>query len=267
MLKAYGVIKTEGVNTIAAEEIHRLGYTILHNLVPQNICAETRERIDFVYSVQEKESTQELLLSIQEKDLARLPLSYDEWFFQFLKFSEIKTLISALLGDYHILNLQNAIINRPSIQHHQAAWHRDLPYQNWVCSRPLAINALFCIDDFNEETGGTYVLPHTHRVESFPSAEYVKRHEQPVTAKAGSVIIFDAMLFHRAGSNTSNKIRRGLNHMYTIPLLKQQISIPRALASSINILPTDLYQLLGFDAEEPETVSTWRKKRSNKLKK
>jgi ectoine hydroxylase-related dioxygenase (phytanoyl-CoA dioxygenase family) len=260
-MKTYGITRTQDQDSLLVEQVHRLGFTVLHDVVPSDVCAEARERLDAVYQRQSEEFGAELLASIKEKDLARLPLSYDQWFFRFLNFSKVADLVSTLIGDFHILNLQNGIINRPSVAHHQASWHRDLPYQNWVCSRPLAINALFCIDDFNTETGGTYVLPHTHRFEDFPSAGYVERHEQPVTAEAGSVIIFDAMLFHRAGANTSNRIRRGLNHLYTIPLLKQQISVPRCLSSSKVDPPNDLRRLLGYDTQEPESVNSWREHR------
>jgi ectoine hydroxylase-related dioxygenase (phytanoyl-CoA dioxygenase family) len=167
------------------------------------------------------------------------------------------------LGDYHILNLQNGIINKPSKKHHQSSWHRDLPYQSWVCSRPLGLNALFCINDFTIETGGTYVLPHSHRFENFPSSEYVKNNEMPVIAPAGSVIIFDAMLYHRAGENTSLQIRRGINHLYTIPLIKQQISIPSALKETSITAPQEIRRLLGFDSVEPKSVLEWRKRRLN----
>jgi ectoine hydroxylase-related dioxygenase (phytanoyl-CoA dioxygenase family) len=204
------------------------------------------------------------LAAIKETDLARCPLSYDSWFLQFLEFPLVAGLISRLLGDFNILNLQNGIINRPAIKHHQVSWHRDLPYQNWVCSRALAVNALFCIDDFSIETGGTYVLPHSHQFETFPSVNFVEQHEHPVTAGAGSGIVFDAMLFHRAGANTSQRIRRGLNHLYTIPLLKQQISLPEALRLAGIDPPENLRRVLGYDATEPASVADWRQRRLNR---
>ena len=39
--------------------------------------------------------------------------------------------------------------------HHQSAFHRDLPYQHFTSSRPIAINALFCADEFTNENGAT----------------------------------------------------------------------------------------------------------------
>ena len=65
------------------------------------------------------------------------------------------------------------------------------------------------------------------------SAEYVKKHLLTVTAKAGSAIVFDSMLMHRAGYNHSNKIRRSLNHMYTKPFIKQKYDFPTFIDESL----------------------------------
>jgi len=261
----YGITNAENQINPLIEEVQRLGFTVLRDVVSKDICAEARQRLDAVYDRQAEELGAASLASIKEMDLARLPLSYDEWFLKFLALPQVIDIVTDLLGEFHILNLQNGIINRPSVQHHQASWHRDLPYQNWVCTQPLAINALFCIDDFSTETGGTYMLPHSHRFEKFPSASYVENHESPVSADAGSVIVFDAMLYHRAGANNSQRVRRGLNHLYTIPLLKQQISMPSALHASDIDPPSALRRLLGYDALEPASVLDWRQRRLNKV--
>lgn len=260
-MNSYGVTEIDAEKDPFVEEVRRLGYTVLPEVVPADVCEEARRRLDAVYEKQVHQFGATSLAAIKETDLARCPLSYDSWFLRFLDLPAVTGLVSRLVGEFNILNLQNGIINRPAIKHHQVSWHRDLPYQNWVCSRPLAVNALFCIDDFSIETGGTYVLPHSHQFETFPSGNFVEQHECPVTAGAGSVIIFDAMLFHRAGANTSQRIRRGLNHLYTIPLLKQQICIPEALRLAGINPPENLRRVLGCESTEPASVEDWRQRR------
>jgi ectoine hydroxylase-related dioxygenase (phytanoyl-CoA dioxygenase family) len=263
-MNSYGITESEQAASAldqAVEQVHRVGFAALRDVVPGEALAEARDRLDAVYARQVKEFGLEKLAAIQETDQARSPLTYDAWFFQLLTFQPVTELMGALLGSFHQLNLQNGIINRPDIVHHQTSWHRDLPYQSWVCSKPLAVNAMFCLDDFNVETGCTMVLPHSHRFEKFPSQEYVKAHETAAVAPAGSVIIFDAMLYHRAGENTSQRVRRGINHLYTIPLLKQQIALPRALDAAGIEPPAALRRLLGYDTEEPGSALEWRERR------
>jgi hypothetical protein len=269
-MSSYGITETENVESPldqSIEEIQRMGYTVLLDVLPESTLAEARQRLDAVYARQVAEFGAERLALIQETDMVRSPLTYDTWFFKLLMIDKVKEIISSLLGSYHILNLQNGIINRPQITHHQTSWHRDLPYQNWVCSRPLAVNAMFCIDDFTLETGGTIILPHSHRFEKFPSKKYLASHESVAVSPAGGVIIFDAMLFHRAGANLSQKIRRGINHLYTIPLFKQQISLPMALEKA-GFQPLDhLRRLLGYDTEEPISTIDYRERRLLKKQK
>lgn len=264
----YGGIRPNAMPDAIAryqEELDVLGYTVIEDALDTAQLEAWRQRIDAVYAVQEAEfGGREALTAIGEQDLCRAPLIYDEAFVQLASTPAVLELMRRVLGDWYILNLQNAIINRPDERHHQTAWHRDLPYQNWTSSRPLALGALFAIDPFTTETGGTIVLPHSHRHDTMPSENYLLQHAKQITASAGSVLIFDAMVFHRAGVNRSSKIRRGVNHLYTIPLLKQQYDFPAVLGEGFSEDPV-IRRLLGYDSRVPKNALEWRRARANRL--
>lgn len=241
-------------------ELRHRGYCVLPDVLDSAQLSLARKKLDDVYALQERETGREALSAIKDLDLARLPLAYDPWFLELAAQPAVLRFVRQALGEYVILHLQNGIINRPAQRHHQAAWHRDLPYQEWTSSRPLALSALFCLEPFTVETGGTFVLPHSHRWEKLPPAEFVEKHAIPALAPAGSVIVFDCMLFHRAGENRSSTVRRGVNHVYAIPLLKQQIDIPRALGDDA-VLSPELRQLLGYTSQPAASVTAWRSAR------
>jgi ectoine hydroxylase-related dioxygenase (phytanoyl-CoA dioxygenase family) len=176
----------------------------------------------------------------------------------------VMRIVERILGTYFILNLQNAIINRPDRPHHQSSWHRDLPYQNWVISKPLAINALFAIDEFSEITGGTHIVPFTHKTEILPSDEYISSNKMIACVPAGSAIIFDSMLFHKAGENRSKIIRRAVNNLYTTPILKQQYDFPKALGGREEF-DLNTLQFLGYTSQVPMDDLAWRNARSARL--
>ena len=155
------------------EEIMVRGYTIIPDVLSTIELSVWRDRIDTVYARQEDEFGRSDLEAIQELDVCRAPLLYDFEFVKLATLSRIIEVVRSFLGDWFILNLQNAIINRPGTCHHQSSWHRDLPYQNYVISKPLAINALLAIDEFSPETGGTHVVPFTHKTEVLPSDFYI----------------------------------------------------------------------------------------------
>lgn len=260
----YGRVEQTNVDGEVAryvEEIAVRGFTVIPGLFSPEQLKEWREKIDSVYQTQEAEFGREELIAIQELDMCRAPLLYDFEFMQLATHPLILSVVKAILGDWFILNLQNAIINRPNQKHHQSSWHRDLPYQNWVISRPLAINALLAIDEFSEITGGTHVVPFTHKTEVLPSDSYIDANRIVAAAPAGSAIVFDSMLFHRAGANRSPNIRRAVNHLYTTPILKQQYDFPRALGARPDI-DAATAQLLGYTSQVPLDDRVWRSNRA-----
>ena len=263
---AYGVslAPTAPVESSHLLELRRQGYTVLTDILTAEQLTEARARLDRVYATQEEEFGSAALSAIKELHLARLPLAYDDWFLQLASHPAVLELVRQILGPYVVLHLQNGILNMPHQIHHQSAWHRDLPHQEWTISKPLALSALFCIDPFTAETGSTHVLPCSHKFELLPPLDYVEQHATIAAAPAGSVILFDCMCYHRAGHNTSPGIRRGINHVYTIPLLKQQIDIPRTLQGKFAD-NNAVAQLLGYTSQVPATILDWRRNRQERL--
>jgi ectoine hydroxylase-related dioxygenase (phytanoyl-CoA dioxygenase family) len=246
-------------------ELRHRGFCVIPDVVAADALATACAKLDAVYAQQEREAGRETLVAIGEIHLARLPLEYDDWFLSLATQPRVLQLVRSLIGDYIILHLQNGILNMPQQRHHQAAWHRDLPHQEWTISTPLAVSALFCLDPFTVENGCTHVLPHSHQWPRLPPVDYVEKHAVPVPAAAGSVILFDCMLCHRAGENRSAQVRRGVNHVYTIPLLKQQIDLPRALGPRPGDDP-ELARLLGYTSQVPASVGEWRRLRQQRAK-
>ncbi len=266
------VVKTFGVKEFSSassevdqgvEEIKLLGYTIVPDALTAAELDSAREKIDRIYDKQLEEiGGEQQLAAINDTYTARCLLAYDEYFLSVATNPNVLSIVEGFLGDYFVLMLQNGVINIPSVGNEQNAgyWHRDLNYQHFISTRPISISALFCVDDFSEETGGTYLLPASHKTEAFPSEEFVRQHEQVVEARAGSVIVFDSMLYHRGGYNRSPRVRRAINHMYTLPLIKQQISLPGMLAGKYRD-DASLSKFLGYESETDESVIAFRRKR------
>jgi ectoine hydroxylase-related dioxygenase (phytanoyl-CoA dioxygenase family) len=261
--KSYGVTERELDHDVIgshAERIRLAGYSVLDTSFTAGDVADIAQRLDRLHQRQLDEYGAERLDAIGDRFSVRCPLVDDEAFLSLATFPPMLALVRRLVGDYVVLMQQNGVINPPSQDHTQSAYHRDLPYQHFVSSRPLAVSALFCIDAFTEETGATVVIPGSHHVERFASEGVASSLEVPVTAAPGSFIVFDAMLFHRAGHNRSTRVRRGVNHVFSIPLIAQQISLPAALGGRYSDRP-DMRALLGYDAEPAASAAAWRDRR------
>jgi ectoine hydroxylase-related dioxygenase (phytanoyl-CoA dioxygenase family) len=261
--KSYGVTERERDEDVIgshAERIRLAGYSVLDTAFTADQIAGFAQRLDRLHQRQLDEYGAERLDAIGDRFTVRCPLVEDEMFLSLAAFPPMLALVRRLVGDYVVLMQQNGVLNPPSQDHTQRAYHRDLPYQHFVSSRPLAVGALFCIDPFTEETGATVVIPGSHHVERFASDSVASSLEVSVSAPPGSFIVFDAMLFHRAGHNRSTRVRRGVNHVFSVPLIAQQISLPAALGGRYADRP-DVRALLGYDAEPAASAAAWRDRR------
>lgn len=260
----YGIVERGSAASAlaqAAERIRLIGHAVVPSGLSAQDVADLGTRLDRVMQRQVDEfGGADRIAAVGDTLTARCPLAYDEAFIALAANDAVLAVCRELLGDYVILTQQNGIINPPRQPHTQLSYHRDLPYQHFVSSRPLAVSALFCIDPFRPETGATTMIPASHRMEAFPSEAVASELDTVVTAEPGSFVMFDSMLFHRAGVNRSERPRRAVNQVYAVPIIAQQISLPEILEGKYADDPV-LGRLLGYDAAPARSVISWRERR------
>lgn len=239
----------------AAEELRRLGYTVVGSGYDQTALDEISAGFDAGRARYIERFGADDLKSVDEFNGIRLPMLFDDTFFGVAMNELVLRIVGQLIAGKFLLNQQNGVINPAGESYNQGAWHRDLPYQHFVSSRPLVLNALFCVDEFTEDNGATWVLPASHLQEAFPSAPFVEQHKRQVTAPRGSFVILDGMTFHRGGENRSALPRRAVNHLYAIPHIRQQIDMPRALDDRVQ--DSALRALLGYGQAMPASVEDY----------
>lgn len=263
--KSYGILKKNHVSStldLAVEEIKARGFALLDSgLTCQELEIITKE-FELIKSKYHSLHGVAFLKKINEFHTIRAPLAQGSKLLLNLAMNEkLMALLSRLVLGRYILSQQNGVINPPNETYSQSEWHRDLPYQHFVSSTPLAINALFCVDDFTINNGATYVLPGSHKSSEFPSDNYVKKNAIQIEAKAGSFIVLDCMVFHAGGFNATSKERRAINHLYTIPYFKQQIDLSVAMKNLD--LSSEERLLLGFDNIEHSSIAEYLSNRAS----
>jgi ectoine hydroxylase-related dioxygenase (phytanoyl-CoA dioxygenase family) len=221
-MSKYGVKEYWKGDDIHLEELMKIGFTAIEEVFDAQETGEILIEAERLLNEQEIGSNS----PIEEKNMLRSPLAKSSIFRSVAKKISNLEIISNGLGTDHVqLQLQNGIMVKPKITHHQASWHRDLPYQHWVSSKPLSISVLLALTPFKEETGATQLIPFSHKTPGFPSEKFADRHRKTIEVRPGGVLIFDSMVYHRAGNNTSNESRWAVNHVFTPPFIKQQISL------------------------------------------
>jgi ectoine hydroxylase-related dioxygenase (phytanoyl-CoA dioxygenase family) len=268
-VQCFGVVKRSAASEelqLCLEEIKRNGFSAMPDVFSAGEMELARSKIDELYTTQALESGGVGALGTDE-DIVRCPLAYDPFFLDVAVHERILSVIRAILGEAFVLVMQNALINRANKPQYQVKWHRDLSYQHWVSTQPLAMNFLVCVDNFTVDAGCTWVLPASHHVAEFPSDDYVRKFQRPIELKSGSVIVLDAMTYHRAGFNRiPGNIRRAINHVVGLPFVAQQIDMPRVLADR-NLNYSDdpfLSAYLGYRWNASRDAATWRSARRDK---
>lgn len=255
----YGITRQYKLDSVldqAVEKIQNLGYAIIDSGYTTEQIVKLSKAFDHTREIYLETYGERRLRKLDEIYTIRSLLTHGGEIFLKLALNEnLLGVLKNLIAGKFILNQQNGIINPPKETYNQSAWHRDFPYQHFVSSKPLGINALYCVDDFTLQNGATFVLPASHKSEAFPSEEYIQENALQVVAKAGSFILLDCMVFHAGGYNSTVLERRAVNHVFNIPYFKQQINIP------INIkdadLAADAQDILGFKYMEATSIEDY----------
>jgi ectoine hydroxylase-related dioxygenase (phytanoyl-CoA dioxygenase family) len=254
-MKNYGILEKESSKSNINDALHELkrnGYTKINSGLSQLKITEIQSKYNKVQKQYLKKFSS--LEDIDEHNTIRAPLLFERVFLDLALNKNVISILHKLCGKNMILNQQNGITNPPKQDYNQAFWHRDLPYQHFTSSKPLAMNALFCVDDFTKENGATAVLPGTHLFENFPSDNFIKKNTLQVEARAGDFIICDAMVYHSGQYNFSNRSRRGINHVYTTPIIRRQIDFSK---SDFNYKVSKYNKILGLNFNSKSSIEEY----------
>ena len=132
----------------------------------------------------------------------------------------------SIFGPYVRVSSVGAVMNHPG--NARGYWHSDWPFNQTVASHvpaPYAdavmhVTAIFMLSPFTEETGGTLVVPGSHRSSTNPSGENGVDRDSPYPTEinaigaAGDVLLFDSRLWHSVAPNHSDRPRTAVIARY-----------------------------------------------------
>lgn len=115
-------------------------------------------------------------------------------------------------------------------------------------AEPQGVNICWCVDDFTEENGATRMVPGSHLLHRMPRADEAGAATVPMEARAGTMIVMEARVWHKTGHNkTVDKRRAGIFAWYTKPIYRTQENWFLALDPSIKQFASDtMLELLGY---------------------
>jgi ectoine hydroxylase-related dioxygenase (phytanoyl-CoA dioxygenase family) len=229
------------------------GFTILHHAIDEDFRLKILNRIREI----EAETLADLREGESESDSSFYRtggiLEADPLFWDIPINPDVLPIVEGVLGPDFLLSQVSGIDLKPNTKNIQPL-HPDDGLIPVVRPHPIPIGctALWCITDFRHETGGTRVLPGSHKLVDIGVAwDSDETNELPglvqPEVKAGGIIVFDHAIFHGCGDNHSDEWRLGIQCSYHAgwirPASNHFLSIPREHAAKY---PERLADLLGY---------------------
>jgi ectoine hydroxylase-related dioxygenase (phytanoyl-CoA dioxygenase family) len=162
---------------------------------------------------------------------------------RFLSSDLMVQIAQAALGDtVYLFNEQYVV--KAAEQGMPFSWHQDSGFIDYP-HRPY-LTCWIALDDMTEANGTIYLLPYS-RAGTRDVVKHARDEESddlvgyfghdpgdPVIVPAGSIVCFSSTLFHRSGSNTTDRVRRVYVAQYSAePILSEDGSRPLRLAAPL----------------------------------
>ena len=128
---------------------------------------------------------------------------------------------------------------------------------------PLVVQVIIVLDAFDVSSGGTRLVPFSHRFDRFAKDEETRDDEIEIEAEAGDVIIFDGGLWHGSSQKTNKSERWIVVNTYGRWFLKPAFDFRNSITDDMKAILTNKQKdILGFRCMPPddefERVTRWK---------
>jgi ectoine hydroxylase-related dioxygenase (phytanoyl-CoA dioxygenase family) len=128
----------------------------------------------------------------------------------------------------------------------------------------IITNVMWYFDDVNKKNGTTILVPGSHKIKNYADENKKIKNKVYINAKKGSLLIFNANLWHGGSSKKNNKSRWALVLGYARWFIKPSFDYMKNTPMKIySKLTKEQKALLGFDLIPPRDEFTRMTRRSN----
>ncbi len=180
-------------------------------------------------------------------------VSRDLAFAHLLDDARLQGVVAPVLGEHWIMYAFTTSSVPPGGTNYGRRIHVDSPRH--IPGYPTNVGLIWALDAFTAESGGTEVLPGSHLVADAPTEEAFERGKVQVECPQGTLIAFQARLFHRSGVNRTARFRHALTMNCCRSWMKQRMDWVRFVPESIaGELGPQGRRLLGYDTRLPASL-------------
>ena len=226
------------------------GFSIIRNALKKNECKKLKKIGKKIYKQYEKKIK---IKNPLEQTIYNLH-NKNKIFIKYIKFEKTFKIIEKVLSSGAYQNKSEIIIRqiamRNPLKGHAQQLHNDTRIAGG--SFPLAIHAIYMLDDFSKRNGATRVVPRSQKRIDFARTGKKYKSEKILTGKIGDVIIFDASVWHGSAKKINDEERWGMIFSYSRWFLKPDFDYTQNTNKKIfNKLSKEQKKILGFNYNPP----------------
>jgi len=236
---------SEGALVKALREIEDQGYTLLENVIPEDLLdsiSETLLKIERDREIEPSKNDFEGHKTVRIYNL----LAHGEPFSQIPILQALLPVVEGVLDDGCLVSSLSSI----SIGKGESPQPIHADDQVIGLVRPHAAvvcNSMWAITDFTEANGATRIVPGSHKDPNWPVYGDQGIDSIPAEMERGSVLVWNGSLWHGGGANVTDERRVGIAMNYCAGVIRQQenqqLGIPRKVAAKF---PERLQRLIGY---------------------
>jgi ectoine hydroxylase-related dioxygenase (phytanoyl-CoA dioxygenase family) len=235
------------------EHIYHLetrGYSVCPHVLEDDVCEQLK--IGLVRAL-ENYTPRGTERSVLDRYLIHDLIFQDLMYGKLLEDPRIQQLLAPFLGDYWVMYAFTSSSIPPMGSNYGSRLHNDCP--RFVRGYTFNMGVIWALDDFTRENGGTKLLPGSHHSEKAPDAKLFEENCVQLACRKGTVVVFNAGVYHRAGENNTKQWRHSLTMNACRSYMKQRMDwvrfIPPAISGALN---GQAKRIIGFDTRLPTSL-------------
>lgn len=195
------------------------GFLVIENALTPDELREVRAAADRVEQVWRADPA---LPGIRKPELEEViaPINYDDTLLRLLWHPRVFPIVREIVGDDVSMIDNSYYITPPRTPRTHADWHHDVGLPGVY--HPLSVmmvKVFWLLTDVNANSGGTAMIPGSHRLPmDFRFPEVADPKQMPgavqMTGKAGTAYLFNGRVYHCAVNNESDQPRKVLIYNY-----------------------------------------------------
>ena len=246
-----------------AYQLLTAGYVIHRAILPSSQTDALRASLDRMLSEDEATWGRSALEAIGQRGALRNLCNHGDVFTRLLTELPVYSLIDRILGRRYIVHSFDGLVLLPGQSRFPRDFHTDLDPLRGVAFPPgycPGVNCLVYVDDSTSENGAPWLVPASHRsIETEPPADVLSSVAVQASFPSGTILTFDARLWHCAGANRSSNPRRLVKLLFCRTWIRPQMDYSRAVARSVlRDLEPRVQRLLGVGTSPPASVQELR---------